>query len=208
MSGVSRKWIVAAAVMVSLLVNVGLIGVASLLSRERALPQDLTDPIGVGLINLSPPEPPQEEEETPPEPPKPQPQDDFSPDIVRPELSGPGTLEGGIAINVGGLGDSGLNNDFAFESYELDQAPQPVVKTAPVYPFRAREQGIEGVVQVKILVNADGSVGQIQIMAARPENTFEDAVMQAVAQWRFRPGTIEGKAVTAWVVTALKFQLN
>jgi protein TonB len=45
-------------------------------------------------------------------------------------------------------------------------------------------------------------------MASRPEGVFEEAVMKAVPQWRFKPGTIEGKAVTAWVVTALKFQLN
>lgn len=203
----SRKWIIPA-VLISLVVNVSLIGVASLLSRERPLPQDISDPIGVGLINLTPPEPPQEEEEKPPEPPKPQPQDDFTPDLVRPELSGATGLEGGIAINLGGMGQTRIDNDFAFESYELDQAPQPIVKTAPVYPFRAREQGVEGVVQVKVLVNADGTVGQIQIMAARPENVFEEAVMQAVAQWRFKPGTIEGKAVTAWVVTALRFELN
>jgi protein TonB len=37
---------------------------------------------------------------------------------------------------------------------------------------------------------------------------FEDAVMKSVPQWRFNPGKIEGKAVTAWVVTAVRFDLN
>ena len=196
------------AIVLSVIVNVSLIGVASLLSKERPIPTSTENAIAVGLINLDAPEPPQEQDEKPPEPPKPRPQDDFTPDLVQPDLGGPVGIDGGIAINLGGITDTDVGGEFVFESYELDQAPTPVVKTAPLYPFRAREQGVEGVVQVKILVNADGSVGEVQIMASRPEGVFEESVMKAVPQWRFKPGTIEGKAVTAWVVTALKFQLN
>jgi protein TonB len=201
------RWIVPAA-LVSLVVNVALLGTAAMLSRERAAKQDISDPVGVSLVNLKPPEPPEPEEIKEPEPPQPQPKTDFTPDLVQPALATPDGIEGGIAINLSGIGGGDFTEEFVFESYELDRPPQPVVKTPPVYPFKAREQGIEGVVQVKILVRADGSVGEVQIMAARPEGLFEDSVLRTVPKWRFRAGTIEGKAVTAWVVTAVRFTLD
>ena len=192
----------------SLLVNFLLVAVASLLVHERGLPQDITDPVGVKLVELAPPEPPEPEEIKEPPKPKPQAKLDFVPDLVRPELSAPSGLDMGIAINVGQFETSDMNDEFIFEAYELDQPPQPVVRVPPVYPYQARERGIEGVVQVKLLVNANGSVGQVQILDARPKGMFEDAVMKSVPQWRFNPGKIEGKAVTAWVVTAVRFDLN
>ncbi|HET6350047.1 MAG TPA: energy transducer TonB, partial [Candidatus Krumholzibacteria bacterium] len=62
--------------------------------------------------------------------------------------------------------------------------------------------------QVKILVREDGSVGEVQIMDSRPPGVFDDAVITAVERWRFEAGTIGGKKVTSWVVTALHFKLN
>ena len=192
----------------SLLVNLFLVAVASLLVHERGLPQDITDPVGVKLVELAPPEPPEPEEIKEPPKPKPQAKLDFVPDLVRPELSAPTGMDMGIAINVGQFETSDMEDEFVFEAYELDQPPHPVVRVPPVYPYQARERGIEGVVQVKLLVNANGSVGQVQILDARPKGMFEDAVMKSVPQWRFNPGKIEGKAVTAWVVTAVRFDLN
>jgi protein TonB len=192
----------------SLLVNMFLIAVAALLVSERAAPQDMTDPVGVKLIELTPPAPPEPEEVKEPPRPKPQPKFDFAPDLVRPDLSAPSGLDMGVVIDMGQFEGGDVGDEFVFEAYELDQAPQPVVRVPPVYPYGARERGIEGVVQVKLLVNADGSVGQVQIMDARPKGVFEEAVMNSVPQWRFNPGKIEGKAVTAWVVTAVRFDLN
>jgi protein TonB len=116
-------------------------------------------------------------------------------------------LGGGVGIG-GGSGGSGGRQALIFESFQLDQAPRPVVKTPPTYPFKAREQGTEGVVQVKILVREDGGVGEVLIMDSRPKEIFDDAVLAAVPQWRFEPGVIDGKKVNAWVVTALRFELN
>jgi periplasmic protein TonB len=203
------KWVWAAAIAVG--VNFLLLSTAVLLTSEQRIKQDMTAPTGVSLITLSAPEPPQKEELEEPKPPAQEPEPDLGPDLFTPDLGADlGALGGvgGVAIELGNAADTGLKNDFVFESYELDQAPRPVVKTPPVYPFRAREQGVEGVVQVKILVNADGSVGQVLIMDSRPKETFDQAVLTAVPAWRFEPGVISGQRVTSWVVTALRFQLN
>lgn len=197
-----------AALGVSLIINLLLAAVASVLVGVRSSPPEILTPIGVKLVELAPPEP--KEPEQIEEPPKPKTQEklDFVPDLARLDLSVPTALDMGVAINIGRFETSNMADQFVFEAYELDQPPQAVVRVPPPYPYQARERGIEGVVQVKLLVNADGTVGQVQILDARPKGMFEDAVMKSVPQWKFNPGKVEGKAVTAWVVTAVRFDLH
>lgn len=197
-----------AALGVSLAVNLFLVAIASVLVGVRSAPPEVLNPIGVKLVELAPPEP--KEPDKVEEPPKPRAQEklDFVPDLARPDLSVPSALDMGVAINIGRFETSNMADQFVFEAYELDQPPQAAVRVPPPYPYQARERGIEGVVQVKLLVNADGTVGQVQILDARPKGVFEDAVMKSVPHWKFNPGKVEGKAVTAWVVTAVRFDLN
>jgi protein TonB len=202
-----RIWLIPATT-AALLANFVLVALVSFLVSERRPPQDITEPGGVRLAELVTPEAPKEEEVKKPPPPKPKQQQDFTPDLVRPELAGPGALLDGIAIDLGGLNSGDLEEDFVFESYELDQPPQLVARIPPVYPYRARERGIEGVVQIKILVTSEGTVGQVLILEARPEGIFEESVMKSVPKWKFNPGVIEGQPVTAWVVTNLRFTLD
>lgn len=193
---------------VSFAVNLFLVIVASVLVGVKSAPEEIVNPIGVKLVELAPPEPKEPEEIK--EPPKPKTQEklDFVPDLARPDLSAPANLDLGVAINIGQFETSNMADEFVFEAYELDQPPQPVVRVPPPYPYQARERGVEGVVQVKLLINVDGTVGQVQIIDARPKGVFEDAVMKSVPQWKFNPGKVQGKAVTAWVVTAVRFDLN
>jgi protein TonB len=203
----NKTWLLPA-VGAALLANFVLLVLVSFLISERKPPQDITDPGSVKLAQLVTPEAPKEEPTKKPEPPKPKQQEDFTPDLVRPELAGPGSLLDGIVIDLGGMKGGETREDFVFEAYELDQPPQAVAKIPPVYPYRARERGTEGVVQVKLLVNADGSVGQVLILDARPEGLFEESVVKAVSKWKFKPGVIEGQPVTAWVVTNIRFTLD
>jgi len=199
----------------ALVVNLLMLVMAAFLGREQHVEkQDMTAPTGVNLINLAAPEEPVEEEVSEPQkPPQEQEKPDVSPDLFQPdfapEFAALGAAAGeGVVINLSGGSSSVMKNDFVFESYELDQAPRAVVKTPPLYPMRAREQGVEGVVQVKILVREDGTVGEVIIMDSRPRDVFDDAVLNAVPRWRFEPGVIGGKKVTSWVVTALHFKLG
>ncbi|MBD3178535.1 MAG: TonB family protein [Candidatus Latescibacteria bacterium] len=202
------RWLVPA-ILGAVLINGLLMGLASFLSHERDKPEDLIDPVAVSLVKLAPPEPPQPEEVEKLEKPETKQKQDFQPDLVKPQLMrSSGDMDVGVVIDLGNVGNSSIDREeFVFEAYELDQPPQTIVKVPPVYPYKAREQGIEGIVQIKVLVNTDGTVGKVQILGARPEGFFEKAVMRAVPNWKFNPGKIEGNAVTAWVVTNVRFQL-
>lgn len=208
------KWIFPAGA-VAIFANVALLGTGLFLTHHKVVQkQDLQMGGGVALMDLADEKPQEAQQVAEPQPPKDEPQPDVSPDDLlkdidlNSELQALGNIAGGVSINLGGATDNSVKKDLVFQQYELDQAPRAVVKMPPVYPYKAREQGIEGVVEVKILVRDDGSVGDIQIMDSRPKDVFDDAVINAIEKWRFEAGTIGGKKVTSWVVTSLHFKLN
>ncbi len=196
---------VAAAVALNILLLVS----AAVLSRDRPLAADMTEPVAVNLVTLEAAPPPVEEERTPPPPPpEPEPRQDFIPDLaapnpLRPELPG-------IQVNLDpSLFQGRLDlGDFVFNSGDLDQPPRALVRTKPVYPYRASQRNIEGEVRIKLLVRADGSVGDVIVLSSRPKGVFEEAVLAAAAGWKFQPGTIEGRAVPAWVATTVRMVLD
>ncbi len=129
----------------------------------------------------------------------------------RPRLNiAPPPLELGMSSRITtGLALSAL--DGAFHGYEIgdvDVAPRLFRKVDPVYPFSARRRQITGKVTVRFLVNTEGRVQDISIQESIPPGVFDQAVLQAVKKWRFKPGILEGEAVSTWVVLPLEFDLT
>jgi protein TonB len=193
----------------AVVVNVVLFGFAAILTSQHRPPQDIIDPVGVSLVSLAPPEPPPPEETKEPEPPPPaQDKPDFAPDLVQPAVMGAGVGDLAVSVDIDGIGERQGAESFIFDSVDLDQAPQAVVRIPPPYPYKAREQGIEGYVAVKFLVKDDGTVGNVNILKAKPKGYFEEEVRRTLVKWKFQPGRIGGDPVTSWVVTTLRSDLN
>jgi protein TonB len=189
-------------------VNLGLFGLTTVLSQERDLARDISEPIGVSLVSLTPPAPPRSEEVKEAPPPEPPARPDFAPDLVQPglgELGGPSLA---VSINVAAVRRETAAADFIFDSSDLDRAPEIIARINPEYPYQARERGLEGYVAVKVLVGKDGVVRQVNILKSKPSGVFDQAVRKAVANWRFQPGQVGGEPVTAWITTTLHFRLN
>jgi periplasmic protein TonB len=96
----------------------------------------------------------------------------------------------------------------AFDEGQVDQVPTSVVKTRPVYPYRARRLNLYGEVRVRFLVAPSGRVQDIQIIQADPPDVFENSVISALSGWRFAPGRIQGRPVATWVTTTIVFRLE
>lgn len=191
-------------------INLGLLLVASyLINASRAPEQDITAPVGVSLVNLAPPAPPRQEQvqqEAPPPPAEDKPE--VQPDLFQPDLGASGLGDIAIDVNIGGATRDDAAREAIFDSIDLDQAPVAMVQVPPEYPFKAREQNVEGYVAVKFLVRPDGSVGNVNILKAQPAGIFDDAVRRALVRWKFQPGRLGTEAVAAWVTTTLRFDLN
>jgi periplasmic protein TonB len=194
----------------AVLVNVGLFSLVTLLSGDRVPARDEISAASINLVSLKPPTPPEQEKIEKPKPPEPKQEVDFHPDLTPPalDLGAPG-LAGGIEINLGldRLGTD-LSANVVFDAFELDSHPEAILRMRPDWPYRAQQRGIEGVVQVKLLVNKDGSVGEVIILNAQPEGVFEESVRKKVPLWKFRPGQIAGETVASWVVTNIRFEFE
>jgi protein TonB len=63
---------------------------------------------------------------------------------------------------------------------------KPVKKVKPIYPREAEQQHIQGSVKVRLSVDVEGNVTDVQLLSADPPGVFEQAVLTAVKQYKFK----------------------
>jgi TonB family protein len=76
------------------------------------------------------------------------------------------------------------------------------------YPAAAREAGIEGTVQVRVQVLADGTVGSVSLGRSSGSKELDDAALQAVKGWTFEPARRDGQPVTSWATVSYRYELR
>lgn len=71
--------------------------------------------------------------------------------------------------------------------------PRPGSNPRPDYPESARRRGVEGVVLVRIEVDADGSPVECAIAGSSGSIALDDAALRAARKWRFEngPGSVD-----------------
>jgi protein TonB len=113
--------------------------------------------------------------------------------IAAPDVSGLLALEG-----TPQLGGAGGDTDVI-----------PLVRVNPQYPPRARSAGVEGWVHLRFTVTAKGGTTDIEILDADPRGYFEKAAQNAVAKFKYRPRTEDGKTIDrAGIEIVLAFKLK
>lgn len=86
---------------------------------------------------------------------------------------------------------------------------KPPVKTKnvpPVYPAFARQNKIQGVVMLEVTVGTDGKVKDIKVLRSIKE--LDDAAIQAVRGWEFKPTVLNGQAVQVITTVPVVFTLD
>ena len=78
----------------------------------------------------------------------------------------------------------------------------------PEYPRAARRRNVTGAVNVGFTVTTDGRVRSIEILKSEPGETFDQAAIDAVEQWRFEPFIENGVAVEKRSAVRLSFDLE
>ena len=89
-----------------------------------------------------------------------------------------------------------------------EQEVMPLNDVRPEYPYRARQQGIEGHIKLAFTINPQGRVENIRVLEASPRNVFDREARRAAARWRFAPRTENGAPVSREAVRALRFRLQ
>jgi TonB family protein len=88
----------------------------------------------------------------------------------------------------------------------LKVVPAKLVKQiAPVYPPDAAAQGITGTVRVYFNIGSDGVVKDVHALSGEGlsnDPSLRKAAEDAVIQWRYEPGTVDGKPAESDAMTA------
>jgi TonB family protein len=73
----------------------------------------------------------------------------------------------------------------------------------PVYPTEALTAGVEGVVVVEVVINEQGDVADARVVRSIP--MLDDAAIQAVRNWHFKPTTVQGNSVPVRMNVTVNF---
>lgn len=75
------------------------------------------------------------------------------------------------------------------------------------YPALARENGVEGTVYVKFLVDAKGKISDVSLMKGIGSGCDEEAIRVVQKMPRWSPGTLRGEPVDVYYTLPVKFKL-
>jgi periplasmic protein TonB len=81
-------------------------------------------------------------------------------------------------------------------------------RVEPKYPARAMSRHIEGWVKVEFTVTTTGSVRNARVAVAEPSGIFDEAALNAISQYRFKPEISDGVATERKGTQKFSFKLN
>lgn len=105
------------------------------------------------------------------------------------------------------LGTAADRNPGVLPVNDAPVLPAKLVKAAnPVYPPDAMRRFITGDVRAEVMVEADGRIGEIKVLAG--PKPLRAAAVEALKQYQYAPATQGGKGVASRVTTTVKFWFN
>ena len=124
--------------------------------------------------------------------------------------TGTGTGSGTGSGNGSGNGNGSGSGSGSGEGRGVPVKPPRLLReVAPVYPASARNSGATGVVTVRILVGADGSVEAVPVVGSSGNGAMDNSVVTAVNKWSFSPAKDKyGQNARCRVTRAVSFNLR
>jgi protein TonB len=105
------------------------------------------------------------------------------------------------------LGDGSKAADLVMTEASVDQPPRASRRVPPRFPPRARADGVEGSVTLRLLIGEAGEVQKVKVVSGQPAGVFDEAAAEAVRQWQFEPATYKGQRVKVWARQTVRFAL-
>lgn len=78
----------------------------------------------------------------------------------------------------------------------------------PRYPSTARRRNLQGIVRVEVSLDERGQQLKLAITRSSGVESLDQAALEAVAQWRFLPESVDGRAVPSRVEIPIEFALT
>lgn len=87
-------------------------------------------------------------------------------------------------LDIGGIGLEVSDGDYL-----------PIVKIAPVYPWKAQTERIEGYCIVEYTVTTAGTVKDPVVVEAEPRGIFDKASIEAALKFKYKPRVVNGEPI-------------
>jgi protein TonB len=114
----------------------------------------------------------------------------------------PAGLEGG---QQGGVVGGQVGGAIALPEDGIPPLPSKA-NVIPPYPQEARAAARTGMVILKVVILADGTIADVQVM--RGEEPFVSAAVQTVKKWKYEPARYKGQPITVYRIIQIPFKLN
>jgi len=90
---------------------------------------------------------------------------------------------------------------------QIKAQPLEHINPAPVYPRRAQRRGWEGVVVLKVLVEKDGTVSQVNVEESSGYAILDHEALRTVRLWKFAPAQTGMLKFASWITLPIQFSL-
>jgi len=92
---------------------------------------------------------------------------------------------------------------------KIDTEPALISNPRPPYPNKAREEGAEGIVYIKVKIDASGKISAATIARSSGREDLDQAAIKTVSEkWRFKPARAAGLPVPCEKTISIEFRLR
>ena len=89
----------------------------------------------------------------------------------------------------------------------VQSGPQPPVlieRFEPEYPAQLLQNKVSGVVRVEATIDKAGNIRDPRVIST-PDSRLNEAALDAIRKWRFRPGTFNGEPIDVIFTMDVRF---
>jgi len=97
--------------------------------------------------------------------------------------------------------------DFLLVDGDEVSAPLAIEKPQPTYPEEARKAKQQGRVVLRLTIDEEGEVGDVEVIEGLPHGLTEAAI-EAASRWRFTPAHKDGEPVAVLYIITINFRLE
>jgi protein TonB len=106
-----------------------------------------------------------------------------------------------------GAGGTGLRGEAILHPGGDVRPPLLIACVEPAYPETERKLHKEGIVILEAIITSDGTVDEVHVLKSA-DSLLDEAAKRAVIQWRYRPATLNGRAVRVYLEVTVSFRLH
>ncbi len=146
---------------------------------------------------------------TPPQQPSEPPENALVSDSEHAGRGTPGRSDGsdqGTGLTEGSGNEDGGGSDIGEPVEVTGEMIRPILleRVEPAYPDAARIARLGGRVTLRAVIAEDGAVESVEVLAST-STLFNDAAVDAVRKWRYRPALMNGKPVRVYFTVVVTF---